>query len=134
MDRVMIIGCCGAGKSTFSKRLSQLTGLEVIHLDQYYWKPNWEESDKEEWTDLVKKLAGKPQWIMDGNYGGTMDIRMARADTIIYLDYSTAKCLWRITKRILKGWDTAFKEMAANNDDELLIDDVFEDENLEEWA
>ena len=91
MKRVMVIGCGGAGKSTFSKKLGQLTGLEVIHLDQYYWKPNWEESDKEEWNQLATQLATKPSWIMDGNYGGTMDIRIARADTIIYLDFSTLK-------------------------------------------
>ena len=98
----MVIGCCGAGKSTFSKRLSIITELEIIHLDQYYWKPNWKETEKPEWNKIVKKLLTRPKWIMDGNYGGTMDIRISRADTIIFLDYSTIKCLWRITKRIFK--------------------------------
>jgi len=102
MKRVMVIGCCGAGKSTFSKKLSFFTKLDLIHLDQYYWKPNWEETDKLAWSNLVKDLTGKSRWIMDGNYGGTMDIRIEKADTIIYLDCSTIKCLWRITKRILK--------------------------------
>jgi len=102
MERIMIIGCCGAGKSTLSKKLGKLTGLEVIHLDQYYWKSNWTESEVDEWTSEVKKLAEKPRWIIDGNYGGTMDIRIKRADTIIYLDFPTIQCLWRITKRILK--------------------------------
>jgi len=102
MQRIMIMGCCGAGKSTLAKKLSKLTGLEAIHLDQHYWKPNWTESEPEEWNRTVKTLAEKPQWIIDGNYGGTMDLRTEKADTIIYLDYSTIKCLWRITKRILK--------------------------------
>lgn len=102
MKRIMILGCCGAGKSTFAKKLGKLTNLEVIHLDQHYWKPNWTESDPDEWTKVVQTLAQKPAWIMDGNYGGTIDLRIPRADTIIYLDYSTTKCLWRITKRIIK--------------------------------
>lgn len=102
MQRVMIIGCCGAGKSTLSKKLSELTGLETIHLDQHYWKPNWVETNAEEWNTIVQKLAARPSWIIDGNYGGTMDLRIEKADTIIYLDYSTVKCLWRITKRIVK--------------------------------
>lgn len=102
MNRVMILGCCGAGKSTFAKRLHHIIGLDVIHLDQHYWKANWEESAVDEWTDVVKTLAEKPSWIIDGNYGGTVDIRMNRADTIIYLDYSTFRCLWRITKRTLQ--------------------------------
>ena len=98
----MIIGCCGAGKSTFAKKLGNILPLEVIHLDQHYWQPNWTETAKEEWEEIVSKLAQKESWIIDGNYGGTMDLRIDRADTIIYLDYPTWKCLWRITKRIIK--------------------------------
>ena len=100
MKRVMVIGCCGAGKSTFSKKLHEILGLEIIHLDQHYWKPNWVESDKEEWEQKVKSLVAKDEWIMDGNYGGTMEFRLERADTVVFLDYSTLQCLWRITKRI----------------------------------
>ena len=102
MKRVMVIGCGGAGKSTFSKKLGEITNLEVIHLDQHYWNPNWTESTPDEWSKVVASLAEKPEWIMDGNYGGTMDIRIPKADTIIYLDFSSFKCLWRITKRIIK--------------------------------
>jgi len=102
MNRIMIIGCCGAGKSTLSRKLHKITGLELIHLDQHYWKPNWVETHKAEWEKIVTNLSEKPNWIIDGNYGGTMNIRFERADTIIYLDYPTIKNLWRITKRILK--------------------------------
>lgn len=102
MERIMIIGCCGAGKSTFARKLAQITQLRLVHLDQQFWKPNWEETGKAEWKAIVTNLAAGQKWIIDGNYGGTIDIRIQRADTIIFLDYPTFKCLWRITKRIWK--------------------------------
>ncbi|MEL6659524.1 MAG: hypothetical protein AAFP77_20835 [Bacteroidota bacterium] len=102
MQRVMVIGCCGAGKSTVARRLHDLTGLPLQHLDQHYWLPNWQEPDKASWQAKVRELSDQANWIIDGNYGGTMDIRLGRADTIIYLDYPTVKCLWRITKRIMR--------------------------------
>jgi adenylate kinase family enzyme len=100
MKKVLVIGCCGAGKSTFSRKLHNIINLELIHLDQYYHKPNWEEPEKEEWEGTVNNLVQKPTWIIDGNYKGTFDIRFKEADTIIYLDYSTIKCFWRVIKRI----------------------------------
>ena len=98
----MVIGCCGAGKSTFSRKLNSILNTELIHLDQYYWKPNWEESDSEEWSKKVIELANKSEWIIDGNYSGTMKYRIEKADTIIFLDYPTWRCLWRVLKRTVK--------------------------------
>jgi len=73
-----------------------------LHLDQFYWQPNWVETEKTIWTKKVVELSNKSEWIIDGNYGGTLDIRIQRADTIIYLDIPIVKCLYRITKRIVK--------------------------------
>ena len=100
----MVIGCSGAGKSTLSRQLHTILGLELISLDQYYWKPNWTEPDKATWTRTVEKLAEKKDWIIDGSYGGTMDIRIEKADTIIFLNYSTTVCLSRVIKRTIKHW------------------------------
>ena len=111
MQRIMVIGCCGAGKSTFSQQLSEINGLEIIHLDQYYWQPNWVATESIEWKNTIAQLSAKSSWIMDGNYGGTMETRIEHADTIIFLNYSTAKCLWRITKRIWKYWGTERPDM-----------------------
>lgn len=111
MKKVLVIGCCGAGKSTFSRKLHNIINLELIHLDQYYHKPNWEEPEKREWEGIVNNLVQKPSWIMDGNYKGTFDIRFKEADTIIYLDYSTLKCLWRVIKRIIKYHGTVRPDM-----------------------
>ncbi|OAV43602.1 hypothetical protein [Lewinella sp. 4G2] len=102
MQRVLIIGCCGAGKSTFARKLADATGLPLIHLDQAYWQPDWTEPPKAEWEAKVTELVARDAWIMDGNYAGSLSLRLPRADTVIYLDYPTAKCLWRVVKRVTK--------------------------------
>jgi adenylate kinase family enzyme len=112
MQKVMVIGCCGAGKSTFSKKLQERTGLQLIHLDQEYWHPNWQETPKELWEKNVQELVLQPNWIMDGNYSGTLDIRIREADTLIYLDYPTMTCLWRVLKRSLRHWHKERPDMA----------------------
>jgi adenylate kinase family enzyme len=128
MERVLILGCCGAGKSTFAKQLQTATGLTLIHLDQEYWQPNWTEPDAETWRNKVQTLADRPRWIIDGTYGGTLDSRLAKADTVIYLDVPTWKCLWRVVGRVWKyngkqrpdmpegcheRWDWAFMHYVA---------------------
>jgi len=100
--RILILGCSGAGKSTLARSLHKELDLPIIHLDQHYWKPNWIESTKAEWTAKVAELIKDDEWIMDGNYGGTLDMRIERADTIIFKDASTFTCLYRVIRRIFK--------------------------------
>ena len=107
----MVIGCGGAGKSTFSTQLHEITGIELIHLDLYYWKPNWKESSREEWRVKVIELSDRKEWIIDGNYGGTKDIRMEKADTIIFMDRSRWLCLYRVLKRVLRNYGQTRKDM-----------------------
>ena len=102
MQRIMIIGCCGAGKSTLARKLHKQTNLPLIHLDQHYHLPDWQEPGKEDWIAINSELIQGKEWIIDGNYGSTMDMRFATADTVIYMDYPTARCLWRVIKRIWK--------------------------------
>ena len=101
MKRILVIGSGGAGKSTFSRRLHEITGIELIHLDKLYWQPNWVEPSKDVWQKKVETLLKKASWIMDGNYGGTMEIRIAACDTIVFLDLPRAVCVWRAYKRFL---------------------------------
>ena len=112
MNRIMVIGCCGAGKSTFAKKLHNLFGIDVIHLDQHYHLPNWEEPSKQKWEKKVHNLIQGDQWIIVGNYGGTMDLRLEKADTIFYLKYSTLSCLYRVIKRTLKYHGKSRPDMA----------------------
>jgi adenylate kinase family enzyme len=100
----MIIGCSGSGKSTLSRALSARTGLPIIYLDQHYFGPGWKEPSQEVWIERVTKLAAQEAWIMDGNYSGTFDYRMPRTEAVIFLDFPTWRCLWRVLKRTTLYW------------------------------
>ena len=102
MNRILIIGSGGAGKSTFARELRAILDLPVIHLDQVYWKAGWEKPSREEWARTVDSLIAQHEWIMDGNFGGTLPQRVKRADAIILLDISRWVCLWRVAKRFVK--------------------------------
>jgi adenylate kinase family enzyme len=102
LKRILVIGSGGAGKSTFAKKLGAILGLPVIHLDQVYWRADWEKPTKEEWSRTVDGLVAQREWIMDGNFGGTLPQRIKRADAIILLDISRWVCLWRVAKRLVK--------------------------------
>jgi adenylate kinase family enzyme len=95
MQRVVVLGCAGAGKSTLATRLAAITGLPLVPLDRAFWRPGWQEPPRAEWRHTVAGLCQAPAWIMDGNYSGTLDIRLARADTAIWLDYPRHVCLRR---------------------------------------
>ncbi len=99
MKKVIVIGSGGAGKSTFSNSLGEKLGIEVIHLDRLYWRPNWVETPKDEWIETVRQHLGRDSWIIDGNYGGTREMRLQACDTVIFLDIPRRVCLYRILKR-----------------------------------
>jgi adenylate kinase family enzyme len=87
MQRIAIIGSAGTGKSTLARRLGELTGLNVIHLDALYWRPGWVAPPDEEWDTIVEEIASQENGITDGNYGRTMEPRLERADTVVFLDF-----------------------------------------------
>lgn len=101
MRRVSIIGSGGAGKSTLARQLGEMTGLPVIHLDQRFWRPGWTETPKAQWRETVENLVEGDEWIIDGNFGGTMDIRLAAADTVVFLDFPRLLCTYRAIKRAI---------------------------------
>lgn len=103
MRRVLIIGQPGAGKSTLGRQLARTTGLPLVHLDRHYWHPGWQDSEPAAWTATVDRLVAEPRWIIEGNYPGTLPARLARADTVIHLDFPTWLCFARVVRRILSG-------------------------------
>jgi len=104
MRRVCVIGPCGSGKSTFSRKLAAVTDLPLIHLDQQYWRPGWQKPAVGQWPKQVHALVSEDSWIIDGNYHSTMETRLARSDTVIFLDYPRRVFLWRALKRIILNY------------------------------
>ncbi|MFD1335800.1 DNA topology modulation protein [Oceanobacillus iheyensis] len=102
MKKIVLIGCGGSGKSTLAKQLGKKLKINVYHLDALFWKPNWIGVSKDEQRIIQKDLVKRQEWIIDGNYGGTMEIRLNSADTIIFLDIPRIICVYRAFKRILK--------------------------------
>jgi adenylate kinase family enzyme len=104
MRRMLVVGWPGAGKSTFARRLGAKLGVPVIHLDFHYWRPGWQLPDLAEWREQVTTLVAQPAWVIDGNYANTFDIRMPRADSVVWLDYPRAVCMRRVLRRIIKSY------------------------------
>ncbi|WP_077624416.1 DNA topology modulation protein [Sediminibacillus massiliensis] len=99
MQKIAIIGSGGAGKSTLAKQIGTILNLPVYHLDAYFWKPGWEPIPKKELISYHQEIFQQDGWIIDGNYSSTMEMRLQAADTVIFLDYSTIRCLYGIIKR-----------------------------------
>jgi adenylate kinase family enzyme len=99
-QRILIIGSPGAGKTTFSKRLAQDTGLPLFHLDHMFWRSGWVEQDKGVFRQALHDTLAQDQWIIDGNYISSLTERLKYADSVYFLDIGR----WRATYRILKRW------------------------------
>ncbi len=99
MKKILVIGCPGSGKSTFSRALHELTGIDLYHLDRMYWNPDRTTVDRGTFLDRLSEVLSKDQWIVDGNYANTLDLRLRACDTVIFLDYPPALCLEGIRQR-----------------------------------
>ena len=111
MERILIIGCGGAGKSTLARQMGEILNLPVVHLDKLFWHPGWVESSKVEIDAKIMAEMAKPQWIMDGNYNRTLPQRVKYCDTIIYLDFSRVACLLGVLKRVITTYGTVRPDM-----------------------
>ncbi len=100
MDKIIIIGCPGAGKSTFSQKLRDITNLPLYHLDLLYHKENKTTISKEEFDVHLTEILKKDKWIIDGNYQRTLEMRLKACDTVFLLDYTTDICLSGAKSRI----------------------------------
>ncbi|WP_042209584.1 P-loop NTPase family protein, partial [Paenibacillus durus] len=72
MNRILVIGSGGSGKSTLSQKLSKILNIPVIHLDAHFWNANWVPTPNDEWDQIVEKFTNEDQWIIDGNYSRTL--------------------------------------------------------------
>lgn len=121
MNRVIVIGCPGSGKSTFSRTLHDITGIPLYHLDMMYWNEDRTKVSKELFMEKLNRTMNGVQWIIDGNYGSTMEKRMQACDTIFFLDYPVQVCINGILERRgKKRTDMPWIESADKVDEEFL--------------
>lgn len=111
MHRVLVIGISGAGKSTFAQKLAARTGLPIIHLDKEFWRPGWVQTPRPDWRTKVAELAAGDRWIMDGNYDSSLDLRLPRADTVMWFDYPTLRCMQRALRRVASTYGKVRADM-----------------------
>ena len=99
MQRFVVIGCPGSGKSTLSRELHNKTGIPLYHLDMMYWNADKTTVERRVFLERLSRVLQKGEWIIDGNYSTTMELRIAACDTVIFLDYPTDLCLAGIRER-----------------------------------
>ena len=99
-DRILVLGCPGSGKSTFSKKLHALTALPLIHLDAIWWNPDRSHISREEFDRKLDGILRGDKWIIDGDYSRTYETRFRSCDTVIFLDYSPETCMSGIRERV----------------------------------
>ena len=102
MKKVVVLGCSGSGKSTFSLQLHNATGLPLYHLDKVWWKPDRTHITRDEFDKRLDDLVNRDSWILDGDYSRTYEKRIGACDTIIFLDYGEEVCMDGIVGRVGK--------------------------------
>ncbi|MBN2795630.1 MAG: DNA topology modulation protein [Clostridia bacterium] len=124
MKKIAVIGCSGSGKSLISQFLNKKLDIPVYHLDSLFWKANWVPTPQEEWDTIQKELVKKEKWIIDGNYAGTLDIRLSEADTVIFFDLPRYICMFRIFKRYFQYRNTTRPDMSADCEEKIDLEFV----------
>lgn len=116
MERVIIIGCPGSGKSTFARKLKCIVNLPLYHLDTIFWNKDKTTVSKLTFLSSLQTIMSAKKWIVDGNYMSSMELRLKECDTVFYLDYPTEICLDGINAR--KGQPRSDMPWIENNEDE----------------
>lgn len=100
MQRIVILGNAGSGKSTLARAIGKRLQVPVVHLDKLFWEPGWVEPDAEAFRTRVKEAVASDAWVCEGNYSRrTFDLRLPRAELVIWLDTPRLTCLRRVFMR-----------------------------------
>ena len=101
-NKIIVLGCSGSGKSTFSRKLQAITGLPLIHLDNVWWKEDRTHITRDEFDARLDEILKGDKWIIDGDFSRTYEVRFKACDTVIFLDYSLEECMNGIIERVGK--------------------------------
>ena len=100
MQRIVVVGCQGSGKTRLARQLGNRLALPVVHLDVLYWRPGWQPTDKAGFRARVAAAIAGDAWVVDGSFAGlAMDLTLARADTLVIIERPRWLCQWRILRR-----------------------------------
>ncbi len=114
MNRILIIGNSGSGKTTFAKSLSRKFDLPLVHLDKLFWIGEWQHISRDKFDLLLQNELEKDKWIIDGDFSRTLLHRLKYADTVIYFDLPIITCLWGATVRVFKNFGKTRIDMGGN--------------------
>ena len=114
MNRVLVIGGNGSGKTTFSRLLADKLDIPAVHLDKIFWYGTWQSRAKEEFDALLQKELEKENWIIDGNFTRTLPHRLSYCDTVFFFDLPRFVCLWGVTQRIFQNRGKTRKDMGGD--------------------
>jgi len=132
VDRVVILGTTGSGKTTFSRKLAVRLDAPPVELDALHWGPDWTPRELSEFRERVRRATEGTRWIVDGNYSAVRDIVWSRADTLVWLDYPLSRILWRLLRRTMHR--VLSREELWNGNRERLATAFFHRESLFFWA
>lgn len=104
--KINIIGTSGSGKSTFGRRIAEALAIPYIEMDRLYWRANWQGTPDDEFlATLEKALAASPDWVLDGNYNRTRDVKWRDVDLVVWIDRGFIRTLWQaVTRASRRAW------------------------------
>jgi adenylate kinase family enzyme len=112
-NRILVVGCSGGGKTTLSLQLCSRLGLPFVSMDRdFFWLPGWVKRQKEDERALIASKVAEVRWLMDGTGPSTFDLRLPRADVLIWVRLRRKICLWGVIKRTIRSYGRERLEMA----------------------